>query len=227
MKLFILCLTLVAAMSFAEDYVTLGAVPSQGGTPHAGSDAIVFSQTYVYANITNGIRLTGDESYWADDFVLSANADIQNIRFWIVYNGSPAPSSYDMALTQDSGDSDPSTATAVWNESAMTTTMVDTGDEQWGLAVWEVTCSVSAPFPSLVSGQRYWLECYQKPQSTTSDYILMQDPVFGSAFYLSTDAIAWTRIDGYGQPLSDVFFELYDTPVALQRNTWANIKSVF
>lgn len=227
MRFVTLFLTVFAVMAIAEDYSTLGALHSAGETPHGGSDGIVFDQTYVYGNITNGIRLTGDNSYWADDFVLSSDASIQNIRFWIVYNGSPAPSFYDMAITQDSGDSDPSTATAVWNEDAMTITVVDTGDDQWGLDIWEITCSVTAPYPSLTSGQRYWLECHQHPQSTTSDYILMQNAVFGSAFYLSTDAASWTRIDGYGQPLSDVFFELYDTPVALSRATWGNIKAVF
>lgn len=103
----------------------------------------------------------------------------------------------------------------------------DTGDDQCGLDIWEVTCSVASPYPSLVSGQRYWLECRQKPQSTTSDFILMQNPVFGSAFYLSADAVAWKRIDEYSQPLSDVFFELYNSPVALECETWGSIKSIF
>lgn len=226
MKLVAFSLIVFAAFAFAE-VSELGALHSSWETPPTGTDAIVFAQTYVFANVTNGIRLTGDQSYWADDFVLSGPASIQNVRFWIVYNGSPAPADYDLAFTQDTGDSDPSTATAVWSESSIPATLVDTGDDQWGLDIWEVTCALSSPYPSLVSGQRYWLECFQKPQSTTSDYILMQNPVFGSAFYLSTDAVTWNRIDYYGQPLSDVFFELYDTPVALERSTWAEIKTTF
>ncbi len=226
MKFFVLCLTLCAALAFA-DVSELGALHSAGEIPPAASDDIVFAQTYVYANITNGIRLTAYPCYWADDFVLAANADIQNIRFWIVYNGGTAPTTYDLAFSLDNGDSDPSTATTVWSQSAVPATLVDTGDDQWGLDIYEVTCAVVAPFPSLLSGERYWLECLFQSDIITNDFILMQNLVYPSAFYLSTDAVSWTRIDDYGQPESDVFFELYNTPVALQRNTWGTIKSIF
>mgnify|MGYP001135622635 CR=1 FL=1 len=223
MKLILVFIAVCAAMCYA-DFSELGALHSEPGTVSSGTDAIVFDQTYSFVSVLNGYRLTGDECYWADDFVLTVNSDIQDIRFWIVYNGGTAPSSYDMAFTQDSGDSDPTNATAVWSETIVPV-LVDTGDDQWGMDIYEVTCTI-ASYPSLVSGQRYWLEGHFHTTSV-NDYILVQTPVYGSYFYMSSDAAAWTRIDNYGAEASDTFFELNAPPVALQNETWGTIKSIF
>ena len=223
MKLLVLCLTLFAAMAIAEGPVELGALhPYETGT--VNTDAIVFSQTYSYAALLNGLRHNVAGGGIADDFILSSAASIQNIRFWIVYTSGSAPTSYDLVISQDNGDSDPNTATTVWNEN-VPCTVVDTGDTNWGFIIWEITCAIPMDaYPSLSAGPRYWLEIVFSNPSPT-DYVLVEAPVFGQLCY--TGGVPdWARCDTWTDPC-DVFFELYDTPVALDRSTWADIKTIF
>jgi hypothetical protein len=217
MKYLILLVLPALALASAND---LGFVrptaPGHGGP----TDAIVFDQPYSFAALVNGYQ----HIQMADDFILSYDTSIQNIRMWMIYvSGNPA--SYDLAISQDAGDSDPNNATTVWSET-VPCTHVDTGDDNWGYDIWETTFEIPETdlWPSLTGGDRYWLIL----NFTASEYWLVEDPVWGSYSWTS-DGTTWYRTDSPStfNYAADAFFQLYDSPVALVRETWANIKTIF
>jgi len=221
MKLVTLCLALCAALAFAGSHSELGAVePSGSGTAGAGTDALVFSQTYSFAALVNGFGHT----VAADDFILSADASLQNIRIWMIYS-SGNPTTYDLAIAQDAGDSNPGNASTVWSET-VPCTHVDTGDDNWGFDIYETTCPISS-YPSLTAGQRYWL-ILTFDTGVGTQYWLVEDPVWGS-YCWTGDGTTWWRSDDVAtfDYAADFFFELYDSPVVLERETWGSIKSIF
>ncbi|OPL18418.1 MAG: hypothetical protein AVO35_06125 [Candidatus Aegiribacteria sp. MLS_C] len=215
---YLLVLILPALSLAGSDH--LGFVHPSGPGHGGPTDAIVFDQGYSFAALVNGYQ----HIQMADDFILSADASIQNIRMWVIYVSTP-PTSYDLAIAQDNGDSDPNTATTIWSEN-VPCTHVDTGDDQWGYDIWETTFEISETdvYPSLTAGVRYWLIF----NFTATEYWLVEDPVWGSYAWTS-DGSTWYRTDSPStfDYAADAFFQLYDTPVALDRETWANIKTMF
>jgi len=218
MKLVVLILTACAAFAFAN-VAQLGAVHPEGD-PTPGSDAVVFAQTYSFGTLLNGFR----HIEAADDFIVGTSCDLQNIRIWMIYSGG-MPTDYDLRISMDAGDSDPNNATDIWTET-VPCTHVDTGDDNWGFDIYETTCAIPAmdAYPSVTAGQRYWLELVFKGD----EYWLVSGPVWGS-FCWTSDGTTWTRADDPGTfaTEADFYFDLYDTPVALQRETWGSIKSIF
>jgi hypothetical protein len=214
--LFLLSLPALALAAGADH---LGFIHPWGSGYGGPTDAIVFDQVYSYAALVNGYQ----HIQMADDFILAQDASIQNIRMWMIYT-STMPVSYDLAIAQDNGDSDPNTATVIWSET-VPCTHFDTGDDQWGYDIWETTFAISPTdvYPSLTAGVRYWLIF----NFTATEFWLVEDPVWGSYAWTS-DGATWYRTDSPStfNYAADAFFQLYDTPVALARETWGSIKTL-
>lgn len=224
MKALFVCSFLFASLAFAN-VSELGAVHNSGeGYSTGGTDAVVFAQSYVFADLANGIRHYSDPEGWGcDDFVLSSASVIEGVQFYIVYAGS-APSSYDFVISEDTGDSDPNTATTIWSGNAPCT-LVDTGDENWGFTIWEVNCDLTGG-PSLSAGPRYWLEIGFHADSIT-DYILVTETITGSMAWSGVSQSTYvTTGTSFGVDY-DFFFNLYDTSTSLDRLTWGSIKSLY
>ena len=222
MKLLVLCLTLCVALVFAGDASELGTLhPWESGTV---TDDIMFSQTYSFASLLNGLRHNIAGGGIADDFILSSDASIQNVQFWIVYTSGSAPTSYDLVFSEDTGDSDPNTATTVWSEN-VPCTVIDTGDTNWGYIIWEVNCAIPMDAYALLSaGPRYWLEIvFHNPDP--ADYVLVEAPVYGELCFTGGGPEVWARCDTWTDPC-DMYFVL-DGVVSLDRSTWADIKTIF
>ena len=219
MKLFAICLTVFTALAFAEGHAELGARHAPGDGI-VSTDGVVFSQVYSFANLINGYR----HIEMADDLILSATASIQNIRVWMIYTGG-MPTDYDLAFAQDAGDSDPNNATYVWSET-VPCTHVDTGDDNWGFDIYETTCAISPTdtYPSLTAGLRYWLILVFKGD----EFWLVEDPVWGSYAWTYSGTTWYRTDDPYTFDYAvDAFFELYDSPVPIERETWGSRKPLF
>lgn len=224
MKFVFFVLALTVAVAFADTHAELGAVhPSGSGYGGPGTDANVFDQPYDFTALINGFAHTE----MVDDFILGSDATIQAIQMWLIYSGSN-PTTTELFILEDSGDSDPATATEIWRET-VDCTHIDTGDDQWGFDIWETTYTLTADaYPDLTAGTRYWLGLVFQLPGGGQEYWLVEDPVWGSYLW-TTDGTTWWRSDSpdtFAQA-ADAFFALYDSPVALQRDTWGSIKSIF
>ena len=225
MKFLALCLVLLASLAFASAS-DLGAVHTSGSSAYSGgTDADVYSQPYAFADLANGIRhYLAPEGWACDDFMLTSAADIIGIKFYIVYAGD-APTSYSFAITQDGGSVDPNTATPVWS-AALPCTLVDTGDDNWGYDVYEVTCDIPSAFPSLTAGTTYWFAIGFHGADVT-DYVLVTETITGSEAWSGvTQAEYILTSTSFGTPY-DIFFTLDGVPTSLSRSTWGAIKSFF
>ena len=225
MKSLLICLVVLASLAFAGA-TELGAVHTSGSSAYSGgTDAVVYGQPYAFADLANGIRHYLDPEGWGcDDFVLSSDAEIHGIQFYIVYAGV-APTSYDIVLAEDSGDSNPNTYTSVWDAN-VPCTLIDTGDSNWGYSIYEVNCDIPSSFPSLTAGPRYWFVVGFHDASVT-DYVLVTETITGSMAWSGTTQTSYaTTLVSFGVPY-DFFFNLYDTPTSLERHTWGSIKSFF
>ncbi len=227
MKVLSVVLVLLASLAFASAS-DLGAVHHSGTSSYSGgTDAVVYAQPYVFADVANGIRhysVAESEGWGTDDFVLNTASEIHGIQFYIVYSGV-APTSYDLVIGQDAGDSDPNNYTEVWSAN-VPCTLVDTGDENWGMTIWEVNCDIPSSFPNLTAGPIYWL-AIAFHEEAVYEYILVNATVAGGMAWSGVTQTTYaTTLATFGTPY-DFFFNLYDAPTSLERQTWGSIKSLY
>ncbi len=226
MKFVILVLVLLASLAFASAS-DLGAVHHSGTSNYSGgTDAVVYAQPYVFADLSNGIRhYSAPEGWGTDDFILSTASEIHGVQFYIVYAGSTAPTSYDLVIGQDAGDSDPNNYSTVWSAN-VPCTLVDTGDDNWGFDIYEVNCDIPSSFPSLTAGPRYWLAIGFHDTDVT-DYVLVTETITGGMAWSGVTQTSYIpTVTSFGTAY-DFFFNLYDSPTALERQTWGSIKSLY
>lgn len=154
-----------------------------------------------------------------DDFIPVQDGDINFVRMWMVLLGGQ-PGSLTLVISEDLGSTDPNTASTVYS-AVVPASYVDTGDDFGGNDVMEVTLSLSSTV-SVESGMTYWLEA----NMPVLGYWLGQQPVvFGSSMWARSGSSWMTSQDVFGFDV-DGFFEVY-LPVALERNSWASIKTSF
>lgn len=225
MKVLSLVLVLLASLAFAGAS-DLGSVHTSGTSNYSGgTDAVVYAQSYVFADLANGIRHYSDPEGWGcDDFVLSSATEIQGIQFYIVHAGS-APTSYDLVIGEDAGDSNPNNYTEVWSAN-VPCTLVDTGDDNWGYDIYEVNCDIPSSFPYLTAGPRYWL-ALGFHDATITDYVLVTETITGGMAWSGVTQTSYaTTLASFGTAY-DFFFNLFDSPTSLERQTWGSIKSLY
>ncbi len=225
MKFVNLSLLLLVSLVFA-DASDLGAPHTSGSSSYqGGTDFVVYSQPYVFTDLANGIRhYTGVEGWACDDFILSSDAEIEGVQFYIVYAGY-APTSYELVFAEDAGDSDPNNYTTVWS-ATVPCTLVDTGDDNWGFTIYEVNCDIPSAFPSITAGPRYWLALRFHHQGVL-DYVLVTETITGSmAWSGGTQTSYVNTLTKFGTQY-DIFFNIFETVMSLESQTWGSIKSSF
>ncbi len=224
MKLFVFALVIVAASSFAAD-AELGPRHAEG-TGMTSIDGLMYSQTYDYANLMNGYSNYGAGDRWVcDDFELAGPEDfVDSIVVWMIWTGGQG-STMNIVFSEDSGDSDPNTATDVWAE-GVPCTNVFTGDTSWGFDIYETTCDIAAAdeHPELTIGTHYWLEA----QADVSDncFILVGTWSVLQYTWYNDGSGVWVRCDVIFSEITDMFFDFYGY-VSLESGTWADIKTLF
>lgn len=225
MKFVSVCLVLLASLALAGA-TDLGVTHTSGSSSYqGGTDDVVYAQTYVFADLANGIRhYSAPEGWGTDDFILSAGAEIQGVQFYIVHAGA-APTSYDLVIGVDAGDSDPNNYTEVWSDN-VACTLIDTGDENWGYTIYEVNCDLVSGFPVLTAGPRYWL-AIGFHDDTVTDYVLVTETIVGGMAWSGVTQTSYaTTLASFGTAY-DFFFNLFDSATSLERQTWGSIKSIY
>ncbi|MEA3266614.1 MAG: hypothetical protein U9P42_06700 [Candidatus Fermentibacteria bacterium] len=221
MKSSFIVLLIVAVFAFGAND-DLGAIHPSGPTG-AGTDADVYSQTYDFGLVLNGYsNYTG--RYVADDFELTDDYDVRTIDVWMIFTGAQATAMNLSILSDNAGDSDPSTATEIWAE-AVPCVNTDTGDDNWGYDIWHTSCTVNTDiYPELDAGQHY----YFVTQGETGDncfIIVSENYVADLCWY--NDGSGWVRSDAAFGENSDLFFDFYGELTAIESMTWGSVKALF
>ena len=224
----VICLTFCAAIAFAGDASQLGASQHSASHPTTtgsdNTDGCVFSQTYSFPDIQNAYRYfhsgTG-VGYICDDFILDNDATVRSIHLWMSYPDD-LPMTYDMLFIHDSGDVNPNNGAVVWSGTVVLT-HIDTGDDWYG-TVWETIGEISpTEYPDLMAGERYWVVLTFQG----NEFWLVRAPIFGSNPWGGQTITTLQDVSAYFSEDSDTFFEIWDSPVSCQRETWGSIKSTF
>ena len=224
MKLFVFALVIVAASAFSAD-MDLGNRHAEGNGP-VSIDGLVYSQTYTFAELVNGYSNYGAGDRWVcDDFVLSGpDSYFDYIYIWMIWTGGMG-STMNIVFSEDSGDSDPNTATDVWAEGVPCTNEF-TGDTSWGFDIYETTCHINETdvWPELEIGVHYWMET--QADVTDNCFMLVGNWYILSYTWYNDGSGVWVRSDVIFEENTDAFFDLYYS-YALESSTWADIKTFF
>lgn len=188
----------------------LTAVPALAQTGDA-----LFSQPYSLALCDQQLQSLA----LCDDFIPYQDGEAYLIRLWMVLLGGQ-PANLTVVISEDLGSMDPNTASTLFS-GVVPATYLDTGEDFNGNDVIEVTLTLPSVV-SVESSMRYWLEA----NMPVAGYWLAQQPVvFGSSMWARTGSTWVTSQSAFGLD-ADGFFAIY-LPVALERNSWASIKTLF
>ena len=177
---------------------------------YAASGDAIFSQPYSFTQLASCVQ----SASLADDFVPYFTGDCSSAKVWMVFQNAPVTELF-IKIARNTGDLNPNNSLTVFAE-VLPVSLMDTGDSLYGEPVYELTLDFSTAL-QLTAGELYWFEVGTQPGS----YWAYQQPVmfgFGMWNYLAGHYVEFGDSDG--------FFELL-TPVALERNSWAAIKSHF
>jgi len=224
MRLFVFALVFVAAFAFAAD-MELGLRHITGPTG-GGSDADVYSQTYDFGILQNGYSNYGAGSRWVcDDFELAGDYDVREIYVWMIWTGEQGTMMNFIISEDDAADSDPNTNTDVWSEGVPCTNTF-TGDSNWGYDIYETYCTVNADaYPELYAGTHYYFET--QADVVDNCFILISPNYIGDFCWFDDGSGVYVRSDvAFGQD-SDMFFDFFGEPLALESGTWGTIKTLF
>jgi hypothetical protein len=135
-------------------------------------------------------------------------------------------SDFNLVFSEDSGDSDPNTASDVWAESAPCTN-VFTGDQNWGYDIWETTIEINETdvWPVLTGGVHYWFET--QADVTDNCFQLVGNWYILSYVWYNDGSGVWVRSDAAFAENTDTFMDFYNFTAALESATWADIKTLF
>ena len=159
MKKFFFALLLLSTASIQADQPLVLSPRHTQGTGPIEIDGLVYSQTYSWELLFNGVsNYSGDDRWFCDDFELDDNYYVTEMCVWMMWPGEMSSMMNFVISVDDTGDSDPNTNTDLWVESVPCTNTF-TGDNNWGYDIYETYCTISADaYPELDAGVHYYFE---------------------------------------------------------------------
>ena len=232
MKLVLSLLVLAVSLSMAGEPTAIGDIA--GGTTWHGSDVETVYWTQLPTGNAMGSQNFTDEPTYdagvADDCEFAVSTTINRIRWWGGYwNGTaplPIDSPMEVYLYLDDGTGN--APTLPQHTSAITSWMIPVGEYTQVADGANYRCEFD--FPEWVvfdPGVKYWFEIrIAMPFTPQGQYGWIQsEPVALSPCVQGFDGLGivwWTP------GTTDAAFELvFDDEIALQRSTWADIKTIF
>ena len=227
-KLLFVLLFLFIASILADQSLVLSPRHVQG-TGSIEIDGLVYSQTYSYAELYNGIsNYSGGDRWLCDDFVLDDNYYVTEMCVWMIWTGEMGSMMNFVISEDDTGDSNPNTNTDVWAGSVSCINTF-TGDSNWGYDIYETFCIINAAaYPELDAGVHYYFETQADVHDNS--FILVSINYIGDCCWFDDGSGVWVRIEytGWWFPSPDLFFDFYGEPLStLESETWGSIKTLF
>ncbi len=230
MKMYVFALVIIVATAFTSDDMVLIGNHTEGVGPMS-IDGLAYSQTWVLDNATGGISNYGAGDRWlCDDFVLTGEWELNQVVVWMIYMGGLG-TTMNIVFSEDDGSLDPNSATEVWSEAVPCENVFQ---DEWESGsgtlydVYETTCTINADaYPVLSDGVTYWIEVQADVEDNC--FAMISTNYIGSNCWFNDGSGVWVdTIDYEGFEFdSDMFFDLYGNPTALESSTWADIKTLF
>ncbi len=225
MKLLLVLLFISIASVLADQPLSLSPRHTQGTGP-IEIDGLVYSQTYCYENLFNGIsNYSGYNRWLCDDFELDDNYYVTEMCVWMIWTGEQASIMNFVISEDDPCDSDPNTNTDVWAESVPCINTF-TGDSNWGYDIYETYCTINADaYPVLDEGVHYYFET--QAETYGNCFILVSNNYIGDYCWHYDGSGIWVRSDVVFGLAMDLFFDFYGGYLGLESETWGSIKTLF
>ena len=160
--------------------------------------------------------------YWvADDFTPAIDEGIESLTFWDLSTGS-MPTSVDAYFWADAS---PGPGTELWHETVSGTnlTHANSGVTFAGYIVYVTVAELPLPHFQTYGGVTYWTTIQRT--DGTNFYCILDDEVAGTECYRDIGS-GWVTGTSTGYDPTDMFRIIWGT-VALERDTWGSIKTVF
>ncbi len=232
MKLVLFVLVLAVSLSMAGQLSAIGGVA--GGSTWPGSDA----ETVYWSQLPTGFAMGSQyfpdnfptyDAGVADDFEFAVSTTINRIRWWGGYwNPGPGPfdSPVEIYLYMDDGTGN--APTLPQHTTAIASWMIPAGGYTETADGADFRCEYD--FPTWVvfdPGMHYWIEIRKAmPLATNGQYGWIQsEPIYLSSCVQGFDGLGivwWTP-----QAIDAAFELVFDDAIALERSTWADIKTIF
>lgn len=229
MKMYLFALVIIMATVFAAYDMELSSGQHTESVGPVSSDGTAYSQTWDVNNATHGFSIYGAGDRWVcDDFILSGDWELDQVVVWMIWTGEMG-SAMNIIFSEDDGSLDPNSATDVWSEMvACENVFVEEWESSGGTIydIYKVTCTISADaYPVLSDGVTYWMEI--QADVVDNCFVMVSDNYIGSSCWYNDGSGIWViSEDAFGYD-SDMFFDLFGNNLALESDTWGNIKTLF
>jgi hypothetical protein len=224
--LFVLCVLAVGvAFGTETDLGHVGPYPDPTIThlDFPATDAVIVSQPFIFANMTNALGCNASNSWMiADDCTPAGTANMGQWQFWVLYTGSTA-TTWKIAIRNNG--TGPGT-TVLWTRDVVGCFNTSTGLYGWGYLVYSVIATLVPPFYTPVAGTKIWL-CYQSQNGSGTTYFCATNQTWADQCYFSANnGTSWSSSTsnwGVAYELTMIVCSTF----ALERDTWGSIKSTF
>jgi len=222
----------IAAIAFAGDITSAVGTGSYTGD-YSGTDAETVYWSQLPTGYAMGSQNFTDEPTYdagvADDFEFDVTTTINKIRWWGGYwNGEAGPHDSPVEIYLYNDDGTGNAPTLPEHSSAIATWMINPGEYTEVADGADFMCEYEFPtWVTFDAGTKYWFEIRKAfPFAPLGQYGWIQsEPVNLSPCvqgFTGLGTVWWTA------QTTDAAFELiFDDELALQRETWGSIKSIF
>lgn len=226
MKLFFVVLFVVATASLASSTLT-GPIGGRYTLEMPATDDLIDSNAFFEPDMYTTAFASYDDYYMAEDFTPSMiDYDVTDVTWWMVTTGAvPTPSNLEVLFYSDAA---PGPGTLLWTGVPTAIQLDDTGVTFAGYAIWQTKVTLpDTDYFVASAGVPYWVSIHRT--DGTNFFIILDSIVVGTECYRIVAAgDPWVAGSTTGYPATDVFQIIEGTPVvALDRSTWADIKTVF
>lgn len=222
-----LLLAVLAGAAFAaqSDLGHIGPVGSTGTPGHfPGTDDVITSQPFDYANLTNGLGVAGASGWMlADDITPISDLPIGSVELWMIYGTAQAATIRFEVFADNSGSP---TGAYLYQNDCTNLVHTNTGLYSWGYALWYTLATIDeSAMYSPVGGTTVWF-ALQTYNNSGYDYWLARNQYWAAMSYWSQDnGGSWISSQAEWGTAYEQFFILNSGVGALQSDTWAGIKA--
>lgn len=181
---------------------------------------VACSQPFNYSALASGLGFSGSNSFMlADDFTTTSPSNINYIEIWAIYT-SGNPTSFRVQFRSDA--SGPGAILTDFNTTAVF--HVNTGLSWYGYPLWYTEISPGVTFTAS-PGTKYWF-CLQTLTGGMSYWLSASQTWADMAYHSSNNGSTWLSSQQVFGAAYEQFVILSDI-VALERNSWGGIKTLF